>query len=153
MSEKKPFNRTPYVLGAVALIVFSVTVVAVVAAIGNSASSAPSASNVSVAPSSSVPPSSLGDPREIEGYADVMAWRLCSSTLRGDDLEAQLMLVIGLDSQLYEDPFAIRVAAVARRAEHASEIEERVDVAFDLTNTCSEWRRAEAEKFKESITK
>ena len=36
--------------------------------------------------------------------------------------------------------------------EYAPTIRERVEVAFELTNVCSEWRRAEAEEFKESIT-
>ena len=48
----------------------------------------------------------IGDPRNgCEGYADAMAWRLCSSTLRGDDIEAQLMLVIGLDNDLLPRSF------------------------------------------------
>ena len=84
----------------------------------------------------------------MEGFADVMAWRLCSYTIAGQDIEGQLFLVISLDKELFDDSFALQVADIARRLEANLTMQEMGDIAMELTNTCYQWRRANAEKFR-----
>ena len=143
MRNDNDSSRRPLVIGLVAIVIFSVAILAVFVNLLSSPDSAPSDSTALWGSATPVV-----DPREVEGYADVMAWRLCSQTLAGANIESQLVLVVSLDKELYQEPLALRVANVASRLEQNLTVQEIGDIAMELTAICSEWRQADAEKFR-----
>ena len=142
MNDSGPSRQT-LSLGAVAMIVFSLLIIVLLATCLSTEESSYSS------PGSLETLGGVDDPRELEGWADGMAWRLCSYTISGEDIEDQLVLVISLDQELFEDSYALQVSEVARRLQGSNlTIQEIGEIATELDSTCRQWRRADAERLR-----
>lgn len=139
MASKSGPSRRVLIVGLAAILIACVLLVAVFSAL---VSPAPPSSEVILDM-----PTSIEDPTQIEGYADTMAWRLCSHAIRGENIEAQLALVVSLDKELFDDPFALQVVEIVSRLETGLMMQEIGEVATELTGSCHRWRRANAEGF------